>query len=31
MPETMKLLGSTNSNLNNDKNRGNVPYLEINL
>ena len=30
MPETMKLVGSTKSNLNKNKNGGSVPYLEIN-
>ena len=28
-PETMKLLGSTKSKINKDKNRENVPHLEI--
>ena len=28
-PETMKLLGSTRSNIANGKNGENVPYLEI--
>ena len=28
-PETMKLLGSTKSKINNDKNVENVPHLEI--
>ena len=28
-PETMKLLGSTKSKITKDKNRENVPYLEI--
>ena len=28
-PETMKLLGSTNSKITKDKNGENVPYLEI--
>ena len=30
MPETMKLLGSTKSKINKDKNGENVPHLEIN-
>ena len=30
MPEAMKLLGSTKSKINKDKNGENVPYLEIN-
>ena len=29
-PETMKLLGSTESKINKDKNDKNVPHLEIN-
>ena len=29
MPETMKLLGSTKSKTNEDKNGKNVPHLEI--
>ena len=29
-PETMKLLGSTKSKINKDKNDENVPHLEIN-
>ena len=29
MPETMKLLGSTKSKINKDKNSENVPHLEI--
>ena len=29
MPETMKLLGSTKSKINKDKNGENVPHLEI--
>ena len=29
MPETMKLLGSTKSKINEDKNGENVPHLEI--
>ena len=29
MPETMKLLGNTKSNITKDKNGENVPYLEI--
>ena len=28
-PETMKLLGSTKSNINKDKNGENVPHLKI--
>ena len=29
MPETMKLLGSTKSNITKDENGENVPHLEI--
>ena len=29
MPETMKLLGSTESKITKSKNGGNVPYLEV--
>ena len=29
MPETIKLLGSTESKITKDKNDGNVPHLEI--